>query len=653
MRVTTRAQLAIAFPLGISFLGLLPALPQGLRPGGLAGTLLAQNAPPRPGPAARNLVADGRNDDDLAIDGVFLPPDRASKRRLENAQQLLAEGRSGEAVRLLSAVLEASEDYFYKPNADQPVYRSLKAEAARVLSSLSGDARQAYELQSGARARQMLKQSAASGNLNELAEVSRRFFSTQAGWEATFVLGRKHLDENRPLAAAMCFERLCEVREAQSRLEPALSLSLAAAWMRADRPTRAKEALARLKRTYPKSEVIVAGKPVKLFASDETALTWFDSTFGHQQPRESGFAESWTLARGDETRNAASQGGRPLLNLRWRQRTADDRAVEKFVGKMRHDLQSQDAVALPSFQPLAIGDVVLMRTAFATQAVDFATGKLVWKYPSADDSLDQFLKVGSQPQQGQSVQLFSGLAQRMWDDAVYGTMASDGANVYYVDDLGLGLVGSPGATILHNGRRANLNTNPRSTNVLAARELKTQGKLRWQVGGATGEDEPKLAGAFFLGPPLPLSGQLYAMAELKGQEIRLVALSAETGALEWSQQLAVVEQAVSADSMRRNAGATPSFADGVLVCPTSAGAVVGFDLATRSLLWGYQYPRFQGVPDRFNAVRFGVHNAQDRQAGEHWADSTVTLTRSPEPGRSRPQASHWTDGRTGAHHHRN
>ena len=76
-------------------------------------------------------------------------------------------------------------------------------------------------------------------------------------------------------------------------------------------------------------------------------------------------------------------------------------------------------------------------------------------------------------------------------------------------------------TVLPNGqRRCSVNT--RGTNRLAARELRTQGKLKWEVGGVTGEDEPKLAGAFFLGPPLPLLGNLYALAEMKGQEIRLV-----------------------------------------------------------------------------------------------------------------------------------
>jgi hypothetical protein len=48
-------------------------------------------------------------------------------------------------------------------------------------------------------------------------------------------------------------------------------------------------------------------------------------------------------------------------------------------------------------------------------------------------------------------------------------------------------------------------------------------------------------------------------------------------------------QTILNSPQRRLAGATPSFADGVLVCPTSTGVVVAVDLATRALLWGYQY----------------------------------------------------------------
>jgi len=70
-----------------------------------------------------------------------------------------------------------------------------------------------------------------------------------------------------------------------------------------------------------------------------------------------------------------------------------------------------------------------------------------------------------------------------------------------------------------------------------SRELGAARRSQWIVGGENGEDEAKLAGAFFLGPPLPLEGRLYAIAEFNG-EIRLVVLEAKTGRLQWQQQLA-------------------------------------------------------------------------------------------------------------------
>ena len=579
-----------------------------------------QQVPVRP-------VAAAGAEDEAGWDGVFLPPDRSAKRRLDLAQQMLDDRRFGEGVRLLGSLLENTEDFFFKPDAEQPVFRSLKAEAGRLISKLSAEGRESYELQFGARARQLLTEGSASGNLGTIAEVSRQFFHTQAGQEATFLLGRHHLDQNRPLAAALSFERLRESAAASERFEPVLSLSLATCWQRAGKSEKAKETLVRLKRAGGSGKILVAGKPVKLFSNDSQALAWLEETLGPQRPLRPQDVDQWAMYRGDESRNAASLGGRPLLSVRWRQRTTDDRAIEKFVTKARSDYASQEIVALPSMHPLAVGDVVVMRTAFALEAVDFQNGKLVWKYPTTDDSFEQFSKVGNSQQPTSSTQqLFAGLDQRVWEDAIYGTLSSDTAQVYFIEGLGLAGVNSNLVmTVLPNGRRR-YSVNSRGSNRLAARELRTQGKLKWEVGGVTGEDEPKLAGAFFLGPPLPLLGHLYVMAEMRGQEIRLVALSPKTGALEWSQQLAVVEQSVTSDGFRRNAGATPSFADGVLVCPTSAGAVVGMDLTTRSLLWGYQYPRAsQYATERFINGRMTVYPGGDRRGSERWADATVTI----------------------------
>ncbi len=147
----------------------------------------------------------------------------------------------------------------------------------------------------------------------------------------------------------------------------------------------------------------------------------------------------------------------------------------------------------------------------------------------------------------------------MWDDAIFGNLTSDGQQVFVVEDLPLtgnspyGLNMQRAVIFQPNGHKSQGNQ-PKTTNRLTARELKTEGKLKWEVGGPNGEDEPKLAGAFFLGPPLPLLGRLYVLAEMKGQEIRLLVLSAKTGQLEWSQQLAVVEQNILIDPFRRSAG---------------------------------------------------------------------------------------------------
>ena len=123
------------------------------------------------------------------------------------------------------------------------------------------------------------------------------------------------------------------------------------------------------------------------------------------------------------------------------------------------------------------------------------------------------------------------------------------------------------------------------TNKLAAYDIHTGQACNgsWAARSALRQSD-----TFFLGPPLPLRGQLYVMAEIK-DEMRLLALDGATGNLLWSQQLAMVESNITQDPIRRLAGVSPSYSDGVLICPTGSGCVVAVDLATRSLLWGYIY----------------------------------------------------------------
>src|SRR5262249_31928850 len=112
-RVNARGGLAAAAVLGLILLAAGTAWAQVQAAGGVPG----QRRPG--GRVVRNPMPEARADEDLSVDGVFLPPDRTSRRRLETAQQMLEEGRFGEAVRLLGSLLESPEDYFFKPKPDQ------------------------------------------------------------------------------------------------------------------------------------------------------------------------------------------------------------------------------------------------------------------------------------------------------------------------------------------------------------------------------------------------------------------------------------------------------------------------------------------------------------------------------------------------------
>ncbi|MEX2560265.1 MAG: PQQ-binding-like beta-propeller repeat protein, partial [Pirellulales bacterium] len=578
--------------------------------------------PRQPNAGQGEMVDDG-------LESVFYPPDRATMQRLSKAQDLLKEKRFGEAARLLGSILEAPEDFFFQPNRDEPIFRSLKSEAQRLIGRMPADGRAAYELQYGAGARRMLDEAARAGDGAALAEVSRRFFHTQAGYEATYLLAATELDRGRPLSAALCLKRLQDTPDAAQRFEPSLSLKAAVCWRRAGLTEKALSTLVALRRAAPQSAPFIEGRAEPLFRTEAEALAWLESKLGTQSLSvQMPGAEQWAMYRGGPGRNTASLGSSPLLNRRWAVPTANDPAIEDTLAQLRQGYLDQGQRALPALHPLAVNGFVFMRSVTGLEAIDFRTGKRIWNGP-VDESVEQLLDPANDgPQARGASSLAAWLPQRVWDDATYGTLSSDGENVYCIEDLGVGMgTVNPPQIILHNGRMMEQQVGPRSYNRLAAYEIATEGKLKWDIGSQPGDAQMPLAGAFFMGPPLPLAGHLYALVEIKN-EIRLVALDARTGIPQWSQQLAVLEQAMTEDPLRRLTGVSPSYSDGVLVCPTSATAVVAVDLTTRSLLWGYQYPRafdpmFQ---QRMMAMRMGGMAGSDASETDRWSDASVTIT---------------------------
>ncbi len=388
-------------------------------------------------------------------------------------------------------------------------------------------------------------------------------------------------------------------------------------------------------------------------------------TIGPQQQLRTVGAEQWPLYRGSPSRNTVSAGSSPLLNRRWGVPVSDDNgSVANLLKQLQQTALDQGGDLLPGLHPLAVNNYVLMRSISGLVAIDFNTGKRIWR-GAIDESVSQLLEPDLQYSDVRQMQRMgfaangrliggrmvttnsaamapSRLSERVWSDATYGTMSSDGECVFCIEDLDIGLdLGRQRNVVMFNGRRVPQTTGPRTYNRLAGYDfVSSEGKLRWEIDGAPTSDNTELAGVFFLGPPLPLAGSLYVLAEVKG-EIRLICLEGSTGKVEWSQQLAVLELSILEDPLRRTAGVAPSYSDGVLVCPTSAGAIVAVDLTTRSLLWGYQYARNDvsltqqqqmiqlRMAGGIGGGRFAMVNVTSPfgsgGANSRWADASVTI----------------------------
>lgn len=567
---------------------------------------------------------------------LFLPaPPRELKQALSAARRAIEEERFGEAVDALAEILDRpqTEDYFIKDEY-KGSNGSLKQAALKALGGLPRAGREIYQLQFGAEAERLLEQAIATTDAEVLNEVTRRFFHTQAGYRASVLLARYHFDHGQPLAAAWHLRRVRESAVEYDRFEPELSLMLAACWQLAGNPKRAVETIEQLHEKDPSVTLPFREHGIPLAQVVQNTAAWLEDEFSNSAADASRTAaDDWTMFRGDPRRNAASSGSHPISDFRWRIPTASDGEIRNLIAEMQGDQTSSDLPSLPVTHPIAVNNSILMRGPQRLFSVDLKSGKRIWTYPWDDEveipsSVENRRIAGWQITDDQIKR--QQLRQRLWEDSIYGHISSDGESVFIVQEVpGDDVATSAAQGGIGFGAKINIvasfGLTPRA-NQLIALELATEGKTRWIAGGPDGDDGA-LKDAFFMGVPMPLDGLLYAIVEIR-DEIKLVALDSDSGKLQWSQQLAHIDvpNTILVDGIRRLAGATPSYADGIIVCPTSAGTVVAVDVATRSLVWGYQYERSSSQVNRKGNNPWMNNFSSMPAIGKRWADASVTLS---------------------------
>jgi outer membrane protein assembly factor BamB/tetratricopeptide (TPR) repeat protein len=561
-------------------------------------------------------------------DALTIPTDRKAKRRLQAAEDLIVHDKAwGDAAKILQDLLESKEDLFVEVERKEKgpdgkmktgVHRtSVRTEANRLLGTMPPEGLQFYEALSGPKAKARLAEGKSKGDPQILAEVALKYFHTEAGAEATNLLGTYRLDRGDFRMAALYFDRLL-THEKVDQLAPITLFKAILAFRRTGEPAKADQTWKRL--TKKAARGIQLGDQL---VSLDRLQQELDRALLNDQPANQ---SEWPMYGGSPNRSAQGNGSAPFLERDWYQPL---HGYDKVDNSNEHaDIWVKDAVSnlerrqlpvLPAMHPIAATiqkegkslPLVLYRSFYGIHAVNIRNGMLSWQSPSTL-ALDQLTQPEKKQLTSQWITQMQGgnNLNSLFENSVLGTLSTDGTYVYAVDDLGL----LPHPQFMmqmqmqFGGGRPNFGAfeDALHHNKLLAFDLDS-GKLIRELGGRGSSpnnpdreqtDKGELNDSFFLSAPLPLGDKLYVLSEKNG-ELRLVCLDPlkldpiknanDDNPVVWTQILATVRDKLVTDVGRRTQAAHLSYGEGILVCPTNVGAVLGIDLLTHSLIWAHSY----------------------------------------------------------------
>lgn len=617
----------------------------GLAPifGGVV-TVCAQVVAP---PGAAPQTSEEQSDTSAADASGLVLADRQWLTNLRLAKRLVEQGSFTDAVLVLQDLLDRASPGDGVPGEiiDSTVLRSLPAEVEAVLEALPPAGREAYRAKFAAEAEQLLEAALIASDMEQVKAVAQRFFHAPAGRQAALLMADEHLDQGRPFAAALTFDRVRLADDLTDEDRQTATVKAAVAWLRCGQSQEALQRLQKLKDVSERGEVSLPGIQVAPFTDPVQALNWLRQNLAADARHVEAQVGDWTIAGGDAARCGAGRGPAPGDKADWSDLTCrwqgDEDAKLFFTGgkvdltrqisALQAEAAKRERRTLPACLPIVVGELVVARSLNGLRAYDRATGQLKWESSNYGRIIEDMLSGTTPPPQGARGSMLDPLLrQRVFTDGTFGAISSDGRLVFSIEELGvspeqeqsvqrrLRIIQSGGANA------AAANSDGKNDNRLAAHDA-VSGKITWRAG-----DAPPLAGHYFLGAPLPVAGGLFVLAEQE-RTVKLLALDPATGGLEWSLDIDRAGGPVAQDHLRGQAGLSPSYRDGLFVCPSGVGKVVAVDPAARRIAWRYQYrkyddtdPNNQQVMIRVMALNGRVPEEQ-RPVGQ-WCDSHAILT---------------------------
>ena len=547
-------------------------------------------------------------EEDVVSSGIYLPSERLRERQFDQAQRLIAGGRMADATALLDEMLAAEQDVFLEAgSANDQTRRSMKALVTELIGALPEAGTEAYQLQFRTRADRHLQTALDENDDDGIIAVARRWFHTEAGHRAAILTAARFLQSGQPLAAEAWLERIAAspMTNLPANLLPTFKLMQAATSI-AINPSKKKKAREFLEGVDTPTRLGGEPIPKQNLLRDQLLMKSLGVAVSGPGSNTNLAAENWEMSRGTPDRNSVRPCDRPLLVPRFRVPLTLHPQEKQLLAKRRELLTEQGSPVLPSGTPLAVGNSLLVQSRAGVMAIDFESGKRLWiegKLAASaitDRAQQELEERGTHP------------LDPLFYDTTSSTLSSDGELVFVVE-------GNSSPTARQRLRQPGSSRNIETSNRLVAYDIRQNGQLRWQLPRANNElagEEP--SSRWFLGSPLPLGNELFVLVEER-QQIRLDVLSSATGETIWSQPLAEVdvEYDINNRDDRKQLGLSPTFAEGILVCPTGAGAAIAVDLTARTLLWAYRFtiPKPDDVRRLANGIQLRMQVLAGNMAG--------------------------------------
>ncbi|MGE3316658.1 MAG: PQQ-binding-like beta-propeller repeat protein, partial [Planctomycetaceae bacterium] len=529
---------------------------------------------------------------------------------LQKAAEKMRDKNWNEALEILEFVLERGGNATIRLANGRRV--PLSEEANRLLGALPPEVRESYRLTHGPAAAQLLAEAAGGGDPLTYAVVATRYFHTAAGLEAANHLGTLHFDRGEFGMASRWFNMLIEADAAVSQ-EPIWRLKAAFALKQSGHP-QSDRLLSELSVDTNRREYEIGGKRL----DPREWLAKLQPIAGSGPP----VLDEWPILGGGPSRSAIANGSDPLLLSRWTRLISDSHPLIQQIATLTQDLSDQQRATIPALFPLMVNNRILFRTLRGVQVLDASTGEPLWEtregvsaermlIGGADEDDGERVVVGRRAFNNfnfnqQSSEYFGGAGDShpivglLYRNGAFGVLASDGRQLFVIEDHAmLSRLGYYGAEFDPEGDDP-FHQNW-STNRLVSYDLNT-GRPLWTVGGIA-MNEPfdlPLAGTYFLGAPIVDGGELLIVGENEGR-IHLFALDPATGTEKWSQLIAYADTKIDRDIARRWWTSQIACSNGVIVCPTTVGWLVGIDRLNHSVLWTQRYTR----PSDSRTVREG------------------------------------------------